>query len=290
MILFSVIGLGPAHPRSRGENAAVLVLICCWSGSSPLTRGKRPRANQRTLRIRLIPAHAGKTAGYRTHEGASRAHPRSRGENQTRASHPSPVLGSSPLTRGKRRTRGREVGFDRLIPAHAGKTMPPTPPHQLQPAHPRSRGENPLSRVIRQGAAGSSPLTRGKRFLYQTYHRKERLIPAHAGKTRCRRRSTRGRWAHPRSRGENPRSATRSSGATGSSPLTRGKLRLVVGRHIVAGLIPAHAGKTAGGASGRAWRRAHPRSRGENLVAAVLTIPDTGSSPLTRGKRPTRAP
>ena len=50
------------------------------------------------------------------------------------------------------------------------------------------------------------------------------------------------------------------------------------------GLIPAHAGKTVVTLpTGRA-SPAHPRSRGENLVAAVDTTPLTGSSPLTRGK------
>ena len=38
----------------------------------------------------------------------------------------------------------------------------------------------------------------------------------------------------------------------------------------------------------RALRPAHPRSRGENLVAAVDTMPLTGSSPLTRGKLSTK--
>ena len=50
-----------AHPRSRGENKPVTRVVTRPAGSSPLTRGKRPRANQRALRVRLIPAHAGKT-------------------------------------------------------------------------------------------------------------------------------------------------------------------------------------------------------------------------------------
>ena len=72
--------------------------------------------------------------------------------------------------------------------------------------------------------------------------------------------------------------------AGGSSPLTRGKLLRGDYRRVLRGLIPAHAGKTAvvdwcaddGGA--------HPRSRGENLNAAMDANPISGSSPLTRGK------
>ena len=50
--------------------------------------------------------------------------------------------------------------------------------------------------------------------------------------------------AHPRSRGENMQAAMQLTRDNGSSPLTRGKLR--VSAPAVAGrrLIPAHAGKT----------------------------------------------
>ena len=71
---------------------------------------------------------------------------------------------------------------------------------------------------------------------------------------------------------------------TGSSPLTRGKP--AVPNHDMAPvrLIPAHAGKTENG--GKAWNKAtaHPRSRGENPLAAWLEGSCEGSSPLTRGK------
>ena len=53
---------------------------------------------------------------------------------------------------------------------------------------------------------------------------------------------------------------------------------------LVVGLIPAHAGKT-GVATGAGRRKgAHPRSRGENLVADYAAFKAWGSSPLTRGK------
>ena len=73
----------------------------------------------------------------------------------------------------------------------------------------------------------------------------------------------------------------------GSSPLTRGKLH---GRalHVESdGLIPAHAGKTTGLLRRGFCVRAHPRSRGENVLEAQGEGHRQGSSPLTRGK-PTR--
>ena len=90
--------------------------------------------------------------------------------------------------------------------------------------------------------------------------------------------------AHPRSRGENQ--AGRRSGRLqlGSSPLTRGKLRVALPVPFGHGLIPAHAGKTSRRADRAGQSRAHPRSRGENPAGQTLRGLATGSSPLTRGK------
>ena len=131
---------------------------------------------------------------------------------------------------------------------------------------------------------GSSPLTRGKRVYHGRRAGSFRLIPAHAGKTRtvdCGRGDSR---AHPRSRGENRRSAPRDHHPQGSSPLTRGK---PTGGQRMPGrsrLIPAHAGKTRASTRRTARSAAHPRSRGENERASGDHHATVGSSPLTRGK------
>ena len=91
-----------AHPRSRGENAHL----------EPAGRD----------RWGLIPAHAGKTLLSSRSMHRMRAHPRSRGENTAMQSLNGSVPGSSPLTRGKQRTRTVCHFRCRLIPAHAGKT------------------------------------------------------------------------------------------------------------------------------------------------------------------------
>ena len=77
--------------------------------------------------------------------------------------------------------------------------------------------------------------------------------------------------------------------SVGSSPLTRGKPVERLRDRRPRRLIPAHAGKTA--RQGRASRspRAHPRSRGENIVVSAPIIIRQGSSPLTRGKRLTQS-
>ena len=172
------------------------------------------------------------------------AHPRSRGENPRRTAASAEPNGSSPLTRGKLQRAQKASVCARLIPAHAGKTVFMIVVVATDTAHPRSRGENFLSRFL----PFPPPW----------------LIPAHAGKTWRFCRPTCPSAAHPRSRGENKVSVVSSRARIGSSPLTRGKRPLAGVKGLQGRLIPAHAGKTY--ATRRDPRRpsAHPRSRGEN--------------------------
>ena len=113
-----------AHPRSRGENGTRSDLAYVTEGSSPLTRGKHLPLDAPGDGPGLIPAHAGKTPRGWMILGCRRAHPRSRGENEA-LSHPKLMsLGSSPLTRGKLLRGQDRRDRKRLIPAHAGKTLP----------------------------------------------------------------------------------------------------------------------------------------------------------------------
>ena len=253
-----------AHPRSRGENIGRVTSRSRLSGSSPLTRGKRVRCLDRQTAERLIPAHAGKTPKSGRPPSWRTAHPRSRGENIVLRTGSRTVSGSSPLTRGKRTCPETAAAHERLIPAHAGKTLTLPTRVAMSAAHPRSRGENETAGRRKDRPSGSSPLTRGKPRTRRAWVAPSRLIPAHAGKT-----SRPGRWtgerpAHPRSRGENSVMFDLSKLVSGSSPLTRGKPGTVVGKHPRERLIPAHAGKTTTYSVRFSRRAAHPRSRGEN--------------------------
>ena len=216
------------------------------------------------MALRLIPAHAGKTAGRLPRPWTRPAHPRSRGENVSSDFGSNILIGSSPLTRGKRSHAGHPQRRSRLIPAHAGKTKTRAAASLSSTAHPRSRGENLVAVGGPDIEYGSSPLTRGKRQIGLAHQLLQRLIPAHAGKTRP--------WGRtPASRG-------------GSSPLTRGKPRVGGRWRSCLRLIPAHAGKTKPNCRRRRMTRAHPRSRGENASSMPRAREMPGSSPLTRGK------
>ena len=236
---------GRAHPRSRGENLAFVVPIVLVGGSSPLTRGKHGLVQAGNGQGGLIPAHAGKTRPVTKRAAPSRAHPRSRGENRCLPEGVTLHQGSSPLTRGKRRSEDIQRDADGLIPAHAGKTGTRSLGSMGVGAHPRSRGENLAVWDNVLYPLGSSPLTRGKLPDSHAQKRLDGLIPAHAGKTSQSLLHPFLTPAHPRSRGENVPPGPRRVGVEGSSPLTRGKL----GHYKVPSLR---------------WV-AHPRSRGENL-------------------------
>ena len=192
--------------------------------------------------------------------------------------------GSSPLTRGKPDQDTELPHIERLIPAHAGKTRDRRQDGNGGEAHPRSRGENATLTAGAGMKIGSSPLTRGKPVLHGVGEGTERLIPAHAGKTRWWSGGTRTWPAHPRSRGENPSLRTPPIPESGSSPLTRGKPVDVIDEEVEGRLIPAHAGKTRRASTCRGSGLAHPRSRGENVLAIRRAAFHRGSSPLTRGK------
>ena len=200
-------GVSKPHPRSRGENSVYGIAITAMSGSSPLTRGKQVHRLCRRLIIGLIPAHAGKTGLIMWMRRASWAHPHSRRENIVVSTPTIIRQGSSPLTRGKPRRGHRLAPQSRLIPAHAGKTVPARRPWPPARAHPHSRGENDWRVPSARHSCGSSPLTRGKPPMVSESKFMMGLIPAHAGKTDA----SPMRWnrheAHPRSRGENRRPA-----------------------------------------------------------------------------------
>ena len=114
------------------------------------------------------------------------------------------MVGSSPLTRGKRSDEAMTRVQAGLIPAHAGKTDIKDFVDAAAGAHPRSRGENHAPLPTRLVEHGSSPLTRGKHGVELRVRLVVGLIPAHAGKTQRRNGACAPPWAHPRSRGENP--------------------------------------------------------------------------------------
>ena len=132
----------------------------------------------------------------------------------------------------------------RLIPAWAGKTLSRSKKSARRRAHPRTGGENGISRGGLTLLGGSSPRGRGKRTRVRRYRVPGGLIPARAGKTIFQALLTRTTGTHPRAGGENANVRAEAARAGGSSPRGRGKLHHAEAPIQQIRLIPARAGKT----------------------------------------------
>ena len=115
---------------------------------------------------------------------------------------------------------------------------------------------------------GSSPLSRGIRLRGVRWGGGLGIIPALAGNTATRRRSSPETRDHPRSRGEYGTVVFTSGSGEGSSPLSRGIPELVSILDIKQGIIPALAGNTGGVNVQTIETEDHPRSRGEYFRGA----------------------
>ncbi len=89
---------GPgAHPRSRGDDPAMVRAGRSRNGSSPLAGRRRVRVIGTAETARLIPARGETTGPHEPHPGCRRAHPRSRGDDEGMIGGYIRGAGSSPL-------------------------------------------------------------------------------------------------------------------------------------------------------------------------------------------------
>ena len=149
--------------------------------------------------------------------------------------------------------------------------------------HPRLRGEQYIAYIVRLLGKGSPPLARGTGLRQGGCAHYHGITPACAGNRRTGQGARLRPWDHPRLRGEQPKSITKSTAALGSPPLARGTGSFPRYSVVCCGITPACAGNSyAFPACVRAYRD-HPRLRGEQADANELLAMYTGSPPLARG-------
>ena len=173
------------HPRIRGEHDKDQHTQAMIMGSSPHTRGAHFDGLYPAPTGGIIPAYAGSTRGWASGLGATRDHPRIRGEHG---------LPSDP---------GR--GAVRIIPAYAGSTSQGTSRRRSCPDHPRIRGEHARISPCFDWGLGSSPHTRGARHEHAEREVEAGIIPAYAGSTTYMPEAGFPVTDHPRIRGEHQR-------------------------------------------------------------------------------------
>ena len=156
---------GSVHPRLRGELFAGEQDSFSNFGSSPLTRGTHRLTPDAQKDRRFIPAYAGNSFYGDGDFFMWSVHPRLRGELGMAAKIAAATAGSSPLTRGTHYLLTQHPRRARFIPAYAGNSKSrPGRTHSIT-VHPRLRGELFVNPFESDGNNGSSPLTRGTRFV-----------------------------------------------------------------------------------------------------------------------------
>ena len=112
------------HPRACGELRNPVPAEVPDFGSSPRMRGTRGRLLPSRPRQRIIPAHAGNSSHSQEPGPRQPDHPRACGELSSRIPLDSVSRGSSPRMRGTRwQPHVLQAGV-RIIPAHAGNSLP----------------------------------------------------------------------------------------------------------------------------------------------------------------------
>ena len=165
-------------------------------------RGARVPSLRRDPKPGIIPARAGSSNRARARRCRSRDHPRACGE-QSASSLPSSVTqGSSPRMRGAARAHRLLFWPTGIIPAHAGSSTRGASTSTRSRDHPRACGEQFSLRMAQLVLSGSSPRMRGAAAAYCSRSLPFRIIPAHAGSSRSRRRHGACRRDHPRACGE----------------------------------------------------------------------------------------
>ena len=237
-----------------------------------------------TLKRGITPACAGKSTRYSSHNQRDWDHPRVCGEKSSSMRFSACRMGSPPRVRGKDLSLWCILDTKGITPACAGKreTRPGVVP--LHRDHPRVCGEKCFGVICSIHFIGSPPRVRGKDILQGARQPLLRITPACAGK---RARSAHRRsacWDHPRVCGEKPRSSHSNPRRVGSPPRVRGKGRIHIAGNAHAGITPAYAGKSSGGArADRGWKD-HPRACGEKGQVREHFKVKEGSPPRMRGK------
>ena len=170
-----------------------------------------------------------------------------------------------------------------IIPAHAGNRCISCWINDLGWDHPRTCGEQLARDCGLISLAGSSPHMRGTGSPIHLAWHSSRIIPAHAGNSGLNRGGGSAWGDHPRTCGEQSVSPASIGGGGGSSPHMRGTGREIEAVGNKKGIIPAHAGNSAGWCIWIPILGDHPRTCGEQSVRTSNVLSASGSSPHMRG-------
>ena len=274
------------HPRVCGEAVLSSRQHDAYKGPSPRVRGSRTSVQSRAVRVRSIPACAGKPPGQDLAAGSREVHPRVCGEAGVRGRRRGVRRGPSPRVRGSPRVGHPAWEMARSIPACAGKPRRSRPSRPKVRVHPRVCGEAVLATGGNPRDEGPSPRVRGSPERQVGVLAGERSIPACAGKPAPATSGCRRAGVHPRVCGEACTMSSARRQASGPSPRVRGSPGARHPEHGAGGSIPACAGKPFEVMVMFPSWKVHPRVCGEAAAGQPLLRNGWGPSPRVRGSHP----
>ena len=186
-------------------------------------RGKVPRLLYFSSYGRITPAHAGKSRILTCNEAAEKDHPRACGEKFSGTRLCYRRVGSPPRMRGKAMFWSRNHSFQRITPAHAGKSRQNRAYLPTGQDHPRACGEKNTKQPMELVKGGSPPRMRGKAVHRDIFFCTLGITPAHAGKRADRFCCWSAAGDHPRACGEKSSVNNPTARPVGSPPRMRGK-------------------------------------------------------------------
>ena len=149
------------HPRACGAHTNPSFIGRWAPGSSPRMRGSPGASANNSLRIGIIPAHAGLTFCTGATERGRGDHPRACGAHGYNYREVKNAQGSSPRMRGSPRLECLYNCLPGIIPAHAGLTTGCRRRFARTRDHPRACGAHSAPHYFAESEPGSSPRMRG---------------------------------------------------------------------------------------------------------------------------------
>ena len=149
------------HPRLRGEQTTISIIISIIVGSPPLARGTAITYPTGRKEYGITPACAGNRCNLLNKCNLMRDHPRLRGEQLITGNGTCPRSGSPPLARGTVPDAKCILSGQGITPACAGNRIQKLDDITAAEDHPRLRGEQFGADLKKCIGWGSPPLARG---------------------------------------------------------------------------------------------------------------------------------
>ncbi len=211
-------------------------------------------------------------------------HPHACGENSSRVFRVTYRHGPSPRMWGEPHPMLLEIGQQRTIPTHVGRTSLVGQLSPAGPDHPHACGENRMTASQAESRSGPSPRMWGELAILNKQLVPVRTIPTHVGRTTKLAMHLGAETDHPHACGENQAAHGPPLVMVGPSPRMWGEHHLERRASLRSRTIPTHVGRTTVSTPPMARSSDHPHACGENVTGDTSRSRENGPSPRMWGE------